>query len=80
MAEAVAPVSFTASATVAKTGLSKCVSPAFFGFVPPTTLVPFVVLVGTRFGRVKGSVPYSIACRAWKLVPFSYWETSTLSL
>jgi hypothetical protein len=40
MAEAVAPVSFTASLTVAKTGRSKCVDPAFLGFVPPTTLVP----------------------------------------
>lgn len=40
MAEAVAPVSFTASLTVAKTGRSKCVVPAFLGFVPPTTLVP----------------------------------------
>lgn len=40
IADAVAPVSFTASLTVAKTGLPKCVSPAFFGFVPPTTLVP----------------------------------------
>lgn len=40
MADAVAPVSFTASRTLAKTGFPRCVSPAFFGFVPPTTLVP----------------------------------------
>ncbi len=40
MAEAVAPVSRTASLTFAKTGFPKCVSPAFFGFVPPTTFVP----------------------------------------
>ena len=40
MAEAVAPVSLTASFTVAKTGFPRCVSPAFLGFVPPTTLVP----------------------------------------
>lgn len=40
MAEAVAPVSFTASLTVANTGRSKCVDPAFLGFVPPTTWVP----------------------------------------
>lgn len=40
MAEAVAPVSFTASLTVANTGRSKCVEPAFFGLVPPTILVP----------------------------------------
>ena len=40
MAEAVAPDCFTASATLAKTGRSRCVDPAFFGFVPPTTLVP----------------------------------------
>ena len=40
MAEAVAPVSLTASATVANTGCPKCVSPAFLGFVPPTTFVP----------------------------------------
>jgi hypothetical protein len=40
IADALAPVSFTASRTVANTGFPKCVSPAFFGFVPPTTLVP----------------------------------------
>ena len=40
IAEAVAPVSWTASRTLAKTGFPRCVSPAFFGFVPPTTLVP----------------------------------------
>jgi hypothetical protein len=37
MAEAVAPACLTASATFAKTGRSRCVDPAFFGFVPPTT-------------------------------------------
>jgi hypothetical protein len=40
MAEAVAPVSFMASATLAKTGLPRCSVPAFLGFVPPTTFVP----------------------------------------
>lgn len=40
IADAVAPVSLIASATLANTGFPKCVSPAFFGFVPPTTLVP----------------------------------------
>ena len=40
IAEALAPVSLIASATLAKTGLPRCVSPAFFGFVPPTTFVP----------------------------------------
>ena len=40
IAEAVAPVSFTASRTLAKTGLPRCVDPAFLGFVPPTTFVP----------------------------------------
>jgi hypothetical protein len=40
MAEAVAPASFTASATLAKTGRPRCVCPAFLGFVPPTTVVP----------------------------------------
>lgn len=40
IAEAVAPVSLTASRTLAKTGLPRCVDPAFLGFVPPTTLVP----------------------------------------
>jgi hypothetical protein len=43
MAEAVAPASLTASATVAKTGRPKCVVPAFFGFVPPTTVEPIVL-------------------------------------
>jgi hypothetical protein len=37
---AVAPVSFMASATLAKTGSPRWVCPAFLGFVPPTTLVP----------------------------------------
>jgi len=40
MADAVAPACLTASATFAKTGRSRCVDPAFFGFVPPTTWVP----------------------------------------
>jgi hypothetical protein len=40
MAEAVAPASLTASATVANTGSPKCSCPAFLGFVPPTTVVP----------------------------------------
>jgi hypothetical protein len=40
MAEAVAPVSFIASLTLPNTGLSKCVCPAFLGFMPPTTFVP----------------------------------------
>lgn len=40
MAVADAPVSFTASETFLKTGRSRCVEPAFLGFVPPTTLVP----------------------------------------
>ena len=43
MAEAVAPVSLTASLTEAKTGLPRCVSPAFLGLVPPTTFVPACV-------------------------------------
>ena len=38
--EAVAPASLIASATFAKTGRPRCVCPAFFGFVPPTTCVP----------------------------------------
>jgi hypothetical protein len=45
MAEAVAPVSFTASLTEAKTGFPKCVDPAFLGFVPPTTLVPELISI-----------------------------------
>lgn len=46
MAEAVAPASLTASATVAKTGRPRCVDPAFLGFVPPTTVVPIVLSEG----------------------------------
>lgn len=42
MADAVAPVSLMASATLAKTGLPRCSEPAFLGFVPPTTFVPGV--------------------------------------
>ena len=55
MTDALAPASFMPSATVAKTGLSRWVCPAFLGFVllrrelsiaretasyPPTTFVP----------------------------------------
>ena len=40
IAEASAPVSFTASLTLANTGFPRCVSPAFLGLVPPTTFVP----------------------------------------
>ena len=40
MHDAVAPVSFTASATEAKIGMPSTSSPAFFGLVPATTLVP----------------------------------------
>jgi len=40
IAEALAPVSFIASLTLAKTGLPRWVSPAFLGLVPPTTWVP----------------------------------------
>jgi hypothetical protein len=42
IADAVAPASFTASATFANTGRPRCVDPAFFGFVPPTTWVPIL--------------------------------------
>ena len=40
MQDALAPVAFTASATVAKTGMPSMSSPAFLGLVPATTLVP----------------------------------------
>lgn len=42
MADAFAPASFIACATLANTGRSKCVWPAFFGLVPPITFVPVV--------------------------------------
>ncbi len=37
--DALAPVSFTASATVLKTGQPSCVVPPLPGVTPPTTLV-----------------------------------------
>ena len=40
MTEALAPVAFTAWATVSKTGRSRCVVPPLPGVTPPTTLVP----------------------------------------
>ena len=40
MHDAVAPVSATASATVAKMGMPSTSVPAFFGLVPATTWVP----------------------------------------
>ena len=43
---ALAPVSATASATEAKTGMPSTSVPAFLGFVPPTTWVPY-----SRFSR-----------------------------
>lgn len=70
MAVASAPVSFTASLTFANTGRSRCVVPAFFGFVPPTTFVPVVVINIGGLCTVfhKEALPYAIACSAWKLV------------
>ena len=41
VADAVAPVSFTASPTDAKIGIPSTSVPAFFGFVPATTWVPY---------------------------------------
>ena len=40
MTDALAPVCFTASATVSKMGHPSCVVPPFPGVTPPTTLVP----------------------------------------
>ena len=42
--EAVAPVFLTASFTVLKTGLSKCLFPPFPGVTPPTTLDPYFII------------------------------------
>ena len=39
-----APVVFTASATVLNTGLSKCVEPPLPGVTPPTTFVPYSII------------------------------------
>ena len=39
--DAFAPVSATASFTVANTGIPSTSVPAFFGFVPATTFVPY---------------------------------------
>ena len=43
-ATAVAPVFLTASFTVLKTGLSKCLFPPFPGVTPPTTLDPYFII------------------------------------
>ena len=37
-------VAFTASTTVLKTGLSKCVEPPLPGVTPPTTFVPYSII------------------------------------
>src|SRR5258707_14418769 len=42
--EAFAPVAFAASATVLKTGRSRCFVPPLPGVTPPTTLVPYSIL------------------------------------
>ena len=47
MHDAFAPVASTASATVANTGMPSTSVPAFFGFVPPTTCVPYVAVERT---------------------------------
>ena len=39
-----APCLLTASETVLKTGLSKCVSPPFPGVTPPIILVPYSII------------------------------------
>src|SRR6187551_859660 len=44
MTLAVAPVCATASATVSKTGRSRCFSPPRPGVTPPTTFVPYLML------------------------------------
>jgi hypothetical protein len=59
MADAVAPASLTASATVAKTGKPKCVDPAFLGFVPPTTVVPIVLSEKLKERRSDGNTYHS---------------------
>ena len=42
--EVFAPTLFTASSTVLKTGLSKCVVPPFPGVTPPTRFVPYSII------------------------------------
>ena len=42
--DAVAPVLFTASLTVLKTGRSRCFDPPFPGVTPPTTLDPYLII------------------------------------
>ena len=44
MIEVSAPTFSTASFTVLKTGLSRCVVPPFPGVTPPTTLVPYSII------------------------------------
>ena len=42
--ETSAPVSFTASLTVLKTGFSRCLVPPLPGVTPPTTCVPYSII------------------------------------
>jgi hypothetical protein len=56
MAEAVAPVSFTASLTLAKTGRSRWIEPAFLGLVPPTTLVPVLCKLLFRCDHIESKI------------------------
>ena len=58
--DAVAPVSLTASRTLANTGFPKCVEPAFFGFVPPTTFVPARCQLESRGRSVNPTIAYHI--------------------
>jgi len=59
MADAVAPASLTASATVANTGRPRCVNPAFLGFVPPTTVEPIVLSEKLKGCRLNGNTYHS---------------------
>lgn len=60
---AVAPVSLTASVTFAKTGRSRCVLPAFLGFVPPTTFVPANTALSASFSPEQCCLQHEIGYR-----------------
>ena len=60
---AVAPVSLTASLTFAKTGRSRCLLPAFLGFVPPTTFVPGNTALSASFSPEQCCLQHDIDSR-----------------
>lgn len=83
IADAVAPVSFTASLTFANTGFPRCVSPAFLGLVPPTTFVPVkcqVIFPTVHRSKKGGTVVYGLLRVESEIFSFALEDMDCYSL